>query len=123
MNRTSGMFLALLVLGLCRGGSAGGAEPDNSSWSWFSWFHSPRCPSCPDDYCPKKLPPCLPCVTSQAPDDYGPKKLPCVTGVKCSGKDDYSREPWRVCLPPCAPFWYIGGSQGTCRNPLEPPLP
>jgi len=136
MNRAApatnvlGMILpGLLVLGLCLGGNAHGAEPDDASGSWFSWFHHPQCPCCPDDYCPKKCPPCPPWVTSHAPDDYCPKKLPCVTGTKCFGKDDYCSKSCAIYLPACPPFWYscvpegCCGAKGTCRTLLEPPQP
>jgi hypothetical protein len=117
MTSAAGILLAgLLVLGQC-------AEPDNSSWSWFSWLHRPHCPSCRDDYCAKQCPPPPPCVTSHALDDYCSKKLPRVTAVKCFGKDDYSLEPWRMCLPPCAPFWYTCGPEGACPDPVAPPHP
>jgi hypothetical protein len=106
MNSAGILLAGFLVLG-----PAG--EPDCSPWSWSSWFHHPQCPCCPDDYCPKKCPPPPPCVTGDAPDDYCAKKLPSVIGVKCCDPDDYCREPWRIWLPPCAPFWY------TCGPPRE----
>jgi hypothetical protein len=107
----------LLLLGLCLGGQAQGAEPgDGSWWQPLSWARVCRpcpCPACPDDYCPKSAPPCPPRVCSHAPDDYCPKPLPCVTGVKCGGPDDYCPKPWRFCLPRCAPPWYTCGPVST----------
>lgn len=121
MKITRGILLTgLLSVGVCVGGNADGGEPDASTWSWFSWFHCTQCPACPDDYCQKKLPPSPPCVTSHAPDDYCPKKLPCIAAVKCFGEDDYSRDPWRECLPVCAPAWYMCDSPGHCAEPPQP---
>jgi len=114
MSSAAGILLAGLL--------ALAAEPDSVSGSWFSWFHQPHCPCCPDDYCPKKFPPCPPWVVSHAPDDYCPKKLPCVTGTKCFGKDDYCRPECPIWLPPCPPFWYSCVPDGCCspKGPISP---
>ncbi len=121
MKRISGMSLPLvLALSLSLATNAHGGEPDGSAWSWFSWCHHPECPTCPDDYCPKQLPPCPPWVTSHTPDDYCLKKLPCIAPVKCFGDDDYTRGPWRECLPVCAPAWYMCGPRACAgAEPVE----
>ena len=108
------LVLGLLALGLC--GMAQGAEPGCRwrPWPWPWATPHPPCPCCPDDYCPKKLPPCPPRVCSHAPDDYCPKKLPCVRGVKCCGKDDYCPKPCRIYLPLCYPPWYTCGPGPGC---------
>lgn len=124
------LVVVLLALNLGLGGTAQGAEPGCRWWPWPWRTAHPPCPCCPDDYCPKKSPPCPPCVSSHAPDDYCPKTLPCVQGVKCCGEDDYCAKPGRICLPPCAPPLYTcgsvedcGGCKGVCPNRPEPVYP
>jgi hypothetical protein len=106
------LVFLLLAPSLSLGDTAQSAEPACRCWPWtWSWKSPhPQCPCCPNDYCPKKAPPCPSWVESHAPDDYCPKTLPHVSGVKCLGEDEYCSKPCPICLPPCPPPWYTCGS-------------